>query len=116
MSRFGELPEDYARPVPRVPLSLRATRQQQEANPDHRLVYLYIGTSSGQALGHNPRRRYLLVQNQGAGAIWVTFVSPATDDGFKIDAGGYWEPWVVPPNALYIIAAVDPTHVCIIEG
>ena len=49
-------------------------------------------------------RRYLLIQNNSIGTLYLNFDNDASaSNGVKIPPGGYYEPLRVPQNSLYII-------------
>ena len=76
-----------------------------------------IGTESVQVLVNNINRRYLLVQNNSAATIYLSFSNKAnTFDGLKIISGGYYEPFIIPRSAVYLIAAAANSNVVVVEG
>ena len=74
-------------------------------------------TTSAQALAANLERKYLLIQNKGAAAVYVKFNSiHIGTEGISIPAGGNWEPSLVPLNSIWMKAASGTQTVSVIEG
>ncbi len=76
-----------------------------------------IGVKSEEALPANAGRTYLLIQNNGAGTIQISFGNKA--DGFnsvEIASGGNYEPWVIPSSSINVKASAANSRVVIVEG
>jgi hypothetical protein len=75
-------------------------------------------TTSTLALSGNTLRNYLIIQNRGTVSIYVALGSAHSGGQFFIEiiAGGNYEPFRVPREALYIKAATGTAAVTIIEG
>lgn len=59
-----------------------------------------------QVLSNDPSRNVFAVQNNGTDDIYVGFGSGASElNSLKIAAGGFYEPYCCPTNAIYISAA-----------
>lgn len=70
------------------------------------LVQYSATSAGGLALASDNARKYLLVQNRGAGSVYLKFDSaPSTNEGIEISAGGNYEPYMVPFNAVYLKSA-----------
>lgn len=86
-------------------------------NPDYATLYLDVPAASTQVLGRNVKRRWIAIQNQGTGFIWLAYVAmQSTDGAWRIDPGAVWEPYRAPANPVFLWAAVAGTHVCIHVG
>ena len=77
-----------------------------------------LGTSDTTVLATNLNRGYLLVQNLGTDYCLVKFALPFTGtEGIKIlAAGGYYEPAVVPADAVHVKCNSAGQQVEVIEG
>ena len=53
-------------------------------------------------LPYNPKRVYLLIQNQGVAILYLAFtgLNGSFTTGMQIAAGGYYEPFVSPINSV----------------
>jgi len=126
MSRIGELPDDldtrHNRPLyaPKdledlANLILRIARQGGRARPlsgANATGFVTKGFKATdvaiQVLPNNPARRYLLVQNNSFGFMYVGFGSkPAASNGFLIRPGKYFEPDVVPASSIYVLGTTN---------
>lgn len=76
--------------------------------------------SSVRVLQYNKSRRYLLIQNNGASGIIVSFGKSAfRNDGINIPSGGFYEPFYCPVNSVNVkteMGAVSAADVIIVEG
>lgn len=73
--------------------------------------------TSKQPLNSNPRRVYLIIQNNGANDVYVNFANKATPGNLKIIPNGYYEPLVAPIDSLNVIC--DPgnsSNIAVIEA
>lgn len=79
-----------------------------------------VTNSSTQLLAANAARNYLLVQNRDAsGAIYLNFGAAAatTNNGVLIPAGGFYEPGVIPTDAIQAIGSIaSNANVLTVEG
>ena len=78
-----------------------------------------VTNASAQLLAANANRQYLLIQNNGAGDIYVNFGAAATlANGIKIAAGGAFElPGTVSTQQVFAIGSVaSNTAVITLEG
>lgn len=77
-------------------------------------------TVSTQAVAFNNARRCLTIQNKGASTIFVRVDSAGSGaQGVQVIAGGNWEPYIVPINAIFInnaAGAVGSNTVLVLEG
>lgn len=68
-------------------------------------------------VAENFNRNYLLVQNKGSAAVILKFGSQiGTAEGISIAAGGNYEPFVIPTDAIYLRASSGTNTVSITEG
>jgi hypothetical protein len=75
-----------------------------------------VTTSAQQLLDYKNDRTYLLIQNNGAGTVYINFSGDATtENGIKIDAEEAYEPSAVPSNAISIIGDAS-ADVIVVEG
>lgn len=119
------------------PLQLLAAllKTQKRNSAAFRPVPFNFATFARQMmLADNPNRSYLLIQNVGSGDVMVVFengpvsvqdLSAAGDQSqltaqqtraVRIVAGGYFEPLVVPINAVTLFTLNTATNGLIIEG
>lgn len=66
--------------------------------------YAQITFVSFLYLPYDPNRNYLIIQNHGAGTMYIDFsgnASPGTS-GIQLISGGYYEPFVVPKTSVAI--------------
>lgn len=77
-------------------------------------VRQFFIANGGLALNGNPNRAYLLVQNVGAGTLYLAFGQEATPQfGLRIPPNWSYEPWgFVPTNQVYI----SGSQAVIVEG
>lgn len=69
------------------------------------------------ALPNNPRRCYLLIQNKGAAAVYLSVgAAGAGTTGIFIPVGGNYEPGRPPVDALYLNSTAGAQTVLILEG
>lgn len=59
-------------------------------------------------------RLYVMLQNTGAGELRIAFGEPATATSFRIDPGGFYEPWLPPNNSISVFGVGATTGVLII--
>ena len=75
-----------------------------------------ITATAAQILAENSSRNYLLVQNNGAGIVYLNFSGTATtSNGIKLESGQAYEPEEVPSNAISAISDATAS-VILIEG
>lgn len=86
-------------------------------------VQLVTSAASIPVLRANPNRKQLIIQNNGTGvvatsaAIRVGFGKAATLNSMRIVFDGYWEPFVVPTDAIWLLAeSATAQQVIVIEG
>lgn len=73
-----------------------------------------ITTSAAEILAENPDRKYLLLQNNGDGIVYLNFSTTATaGNGIKLDPGDAYEPDHVPSNAISAIGSAAATVIAI---
>lgn len=65
-----------------------------------------VTDTSKQPLNSNPRRVYLIIQNNGANDVYVNFANKATIGNLRIIPSGFYEPIVAPIDSLNVIC--DP--------
>lgn len=76
-----------------------------------------VGVNSRQVSNGKSSRRYLIIQNNSPGNIFINFDQEADPlRSIIVVPGGYYEPFRVPQNAIYISAALASSTVVIIEG
>jgi hypothetical protein len=78
-----------------------------------------VGVASAVFLAERPGRKYLLVQNQSAGDIWISFDdATAVADGtcMKLESGASWEPSHVPSNAMRAIGSAADLVITLVQG
>lgn len=74
-------------------------------------------TTSTQALGANPLRNYLLIQNKGTDTIYVKFnAAGSAGEGVMVTAGGNYEPLKPLTSSFYVRAASGTQTLTVIEG
>lgn len=80
--------------------------------------FLFQATVGSQlVVPYNANRVYLMVENIGAAAVFVSFGKQATTvDSFRILAGGFYEPIFGTTSSVHCIAAAGTQNVIIIEG
>ena len=81
--------------------------------------FLFNATLLSQlVVPYNPNRTYLMMQNNGAGAVRVGFGRQADlNSGFVIAAaGGFYEPILGTVSSIHLISAVGTNQVVVIEG
>lgn len=65
----------------------------------------------------NPKRTYLLIQNNGVNDVFLNLGSKATINHIKIVAGGNFEPLVAPIDSIHLISRNGQFNTCVlIEG
>lgn len=65
-----------------------------------------VGMQSVTLLPGNPRRGYLYIQNNSTAPMYVAYDTDATPlTSIVIGPGGYYEPRVVPTNAIHLASA-----------
>lgn len=73
--------------------------------------------NSNQVLNANPRRIYLIIQNNGANPVYVNFGNKATPGNITIIASGNYEPVVCPIDSVNLICDAGlSSQTAIIEG
>lgn len=76
-----------------------------------------ITGASVEIVAFNPRRAYLLVQNQGEAIAEIsTEQAGIAGLAIQIDKGGFWEPHFVPVNPIYARSTGADLDLVIIEG
>jgi hypothetical protein len=77
-----------------------------------------VGTSSLELLLVRPNRTYLLIQNKNSiSSMYINFAGQAdTVNGIEIPAGGVYESYRVPINAIYVIGAAVSLAGVVVEG
>ena len=76
-----------------------------------------IGVVTQQVSQGNPSRRYLLIQNNSLGNIFINFdQDAAAGRSVIVVPGGYYEPYRVPKNSIHVSAALASSTVVIVEG
>lgn len=76
-----------------------------------------VGVVSQEVLPANGGRVYLLIQNNSAGNIELSFGNKANGfDSIVIASGGNYEPWVIPFSSVNILAAAVDSRVVVVEG
>lgn len=76
-----------------------------------------VTTTSTLSLPANPKRHYLMVQNNGTGAVTLTFnTAQVGAEGIVIGPGGNFEPFVAPVSAVYLKSAAGTQSVTIVSG
>lgn len=75
-------------------------------------------TTSTQALAANTGRRSLLIQNRGSQILHVKTASAHTGGqvGVVIAAGGNWEPYETPVDAIFLKSDAATSDYTIAEG
>jgi len=75
------------------------------------------GVESVELVGGKKTRRYLLIQNNSTADLYVNFGQDAVPiSSIKIAAGGYYEPYRVPVNAIYVQASAANASCVLVEG
>ena len=81
-----------------------------------------IGTAAAQVLQANPRRCYLLIQNNSSAVMYVAFGGVSVNSVQIQGSGGYWEfgggglYTFCPPNAVYILGSAADQAGVAVEG
>lgn len=78
-----------------------------------------VGTSSALFLAARRDRKYLFVQNQTAGDIWLKFgggAAVADETSMKLESGASWEPGHVPTNEIRAIGSAADLDITVVEG
>lgn len=76
-----------------------------------------VTDNSNQVLNSNPRRIYLIIQNNGANPVYANFGNKATPGNITIIASGNYEPIVCPIDSLQLVCDTGLTSAtAIIEG
>jgi hypothetical protein len=107
VGRFvGPTPKDVKSRIPVVPETTTFTN-----------TGFVVQTASQLLTTGNPFRSYLLIQNKSASNIFVSFGKSAdTFNGVLIEAGGNYEPFIVPVNDVYVIGSAVNLSIMIVEG
>lgn len=75
-----------------------------------------LTTVSKQVLSSNNKRLYLLVQNNSVADVRIAFGKKAdTFSGILIPAGGYYEPYVCPTDAVFALSTAA-ANIVVVEG
>lgn len=75
------------------------------------------GLESDEVSGSKASRRYLLIQNNSVSDMYINFGSDAgPTSSLIVKAGGYYEPYRVPADSIYISAASGASQGILIEG
>lgn len=78
---------------------------------------IVVSDSAKTPLSANPKRTYLIVQNNGLNDVFINFGNKATLGNIKIIAGGNYEPVVAPVDSISLICAAGLTsQVALIEA
>lgn len=83
-------------PQPNAPVSIEIQRTMSNA------LFNTFTFADQFTLPYNPRRVYLLVQNNGAAILYLNFqgIAPPFTTGLQIIVGGNYEPFMPPINAI----------------
>lgn len=71
-----------------------------------------VSDSSNQVLNSNPKRIYLIVQNNGANPVYINFGNKAAPGNITIIAAGNYEPVVTPVDSISLVTDAGLTSVC----
>lgn len=75
-----------------------------------------VGGIGTEALPFNPKRRYLLIQNQTLTRVFLSFGNKASElKGIIIEGNGYYEPYVCPASSINFYSPTG-ANVMVIEG
>lgn len=89
---------------------------QRPMNAEVTTFNYYTKTESDQVLPRNPKRVYLAIQNRGTNNVFLAFAQRADTDAFRIEAGGFYEPYICPRTSVNLRGAVAGENIVIIEG
>lgn len=118
---LGEIPQNIR---PEYTESTRPIPRQDLGRPRDIALRGKFSTSlinvtdvSRQPLNANPRRVYLIIQNNGANDVYVNFANKATLGNIRIIPSGNYEPIVAPTDSLNVICGTGLTsNIAVIEG
>ncbi len=79
-------------------------------NARYRLQHFAVTSAPTEYLPKDMSRKYLLIQNQGSGDLFVSFDTPAAS-GLWIPPGDAWEPPIPPTNRICLAATPSTTAV-----
>lgn len=118
---LGELPPDNTRQtrIARPPLKNINAKGQWVNDVRFTQIGLVTTLLSAQYAPAAFGRRYLLIQNKGTSGIYVAIDSTVASsffNGIFIDAGGNYEPWVIPNGSINIIGVAANIPCVIVEG
>lgn len=112
--RLGELPEDYPQPEQHLPARAVAAAFAQATLVARQGNFVSVSSvatvNSQEILAENPRRVYLMVQNQadpalpGSDDITVNYSNPAAPTSVRIPPGGSYTYPVAPTNSINVVA------------
>ena len=119
-NRLGELPEDLRRTPKEKGYSEGATNNSGNySNVDEltRTQPLFIGLEPQVVLPYNPHRKYLLVQNNSTGDMWLAFsIEAGIGTGIRLLPGTVYEPQrYVPLSTVSIVGATGSQSGTLIE-
>lgn len=68
----------------------------------------FAATTAATLLQSQQKRRYLIIQNTSAtGILYLGFgYSPTSTTGLIIQAGGYYEPFQIPDNDIFMLGSI----------
>ncbi len=118
-SQLGELPPDIERQrrIARPPLPTVTPDGKWINNIRFAQIGRLTTLESIQYAPANFGRKYLLIQNKGVSGIYLAFDTVATVlNGIFIDAGGNYEPYVVPNGSINILGVAVNISVLVVEG
>lgn len=73
-----------------------------------------VSDSSTAVLPVNSTRTYLLLQNMGAGTIWLNLSGDAVEgEGIRLAVDEAYEPYAIPTNAIEAIGDVAATLIVV---
>lgn len=121
MNNLKDLPEQQ-RPNPgygsgqHTPLKYKSAELVTERGTFNQQLSNITDTSSA-VLNSNPRRNYLLIQNNGANDVFINFGNKAEINNIKIAATGNYEPNIIPIDSINLINSAGNESLCaIVEG
>ena len=79
-------------------------------NARYRLQQFTVTSAPAEYLPKDMSRKYLVIQNQGSGELFVSFDTPAVS-GLWIPPGDAWEPPIPPTNRICLAATPSTTAV-----
>lgn len=80
--------------------------------------HIVLGAVSVEALRMNPSRKGIIMQNNGANTVYVTFGRPseANSSSFKIDPAAFWVMAEFCPRSSMHVIGTSGGYVSIIEA